>query len=246
MGQTVGILSGKGGTGKTSVCAGVAQALAQDGERVLCVDCDVGLGNLDISLGLTELGGLSFLDVSEGGYALDQALRHPIYPNLSFLAAPMNRPSEQIDPAAFLKLMALARKEYGYVLLDAPAGVDAGFRLVADAAERFLLVTGPGPAALRDAAQVGAILERMGKTDVRLVVNRVDKDMLSLVRMTIDDVMDAAGLPLAGVVLEDPAVTLAASFGKPILQYNKRSPAAKAYGRIARRLQGFPAAMPLR
>ena len=239
MGELFAVLSGKGGTGKTSVCAGIATALAEEGKRVLCIDCDVGLRNLDISLGLADSAALSFLDVSEGGYPLEQAAKHPVYPTLSFLTAPMNRPAEQIDQSAFSAMLRKARQEFDYIFLDAPAGVDAGFRLTASVADRCLLVTGSGPAAVRDAARVGDLLELMGKKDVRLVVNRVDRDLLNTVRVTIDDVMDNAGLPLIGIVLEDPYVTLAATFGKPLLKYAKRCPAAKAYRKIAKRIQGF-------
>ena len=239
MGELFAVVSGKGGTGKTSLCAGIATALAAEGKRVLCIDCDVGLRNLDISLGLSESGALSFLDVSEGGYDLERAAVHPLYPSLRFLTAPMNRPVEKIDPIAFGDMLQKARKSFDFILLDAPAGVDAGFRLVAQVADRFLLVTGSGPAAMRDAARVGDILDIMGKTQVRLVVNRIQREMLRTVRMTVDDVMDIAGLPLAGIVLEDPNVTLAASFGKPLLIYAKRCDAAKAYRKIAKRIQGF-------
>ena len=239
LGELIAVLSGKGGTGKTSVCSGVATALAEEGKRVLCIDCDVGLRNLDISLGISDSGALSFLDVSEGGYPLDRAARHPVYESLHFLTAPMNRRVEKIDPLAFEEMLRRARAEFDYIFLDAPAGVDAGFRLVSGAADRFLLVTGPGPAAVRDASRVGDLLELMGKKNVRLIVNRVDRELLSTVRLTIDDVMDTAGLPLIGVVLEDPNVTLAASFGRPLLGYAKRCPAAKAYRKIARRVQGL-------
>ena len=246
VGEVIAVLSGKGGTGKTSVCAGIASALAAEGRRVLCIDCDVGLRNLDISLGMSECGALSFLDISEGGYALSRAAWHPEYETLRFLTAPMNRPVEQIDPRAFEDMLRDARKEFDYILLDAPAGVDAGFRLVAAAADRFLLVTGAGPAAMRDAARVGDILDIMGKTNIRLIVNRVQREMLSTVRVTIDDMMDTAGLPLMGVVLEDPNVTLAASFGKPLLKYAKRCEAAKACRRIAKRIQGISEPIPFR
>ena len=246
MGELFAVLSGKGGTGKTSVCAGIATALASDGKRVLCIDCDVGLRNLDISLGLLEGGGLSFLDVCNGGYPLEQAEKHPDYPTLSFLTAPMNCSVDQVDPISFGDMLQEARGLFDYVFLDSPAGVDAGFRLVTGVADRFLLVTGAGPAAIRDAARVGDLLELAGKQNVRLVVNRVDRDMLATVRLTIDDVMDTAGLPLMGIVLEDPNVTLAASFGRPVLQYAKRCDAARAYRRIARRIQGYPEPMKLR
>ena len=246
MGELFAVLSGKGGTGKTSVCAGIATALAEEGKRVLCIDCDVGLRNLDISLGLTDSAALSFLDISEGGYSLEQAAKHSAYPTLSFLTAPMNRQAEQIDQGAFSAMLRKARQEFDYIFLDAPAGVDAGFRLVSAAADRCLLVTGSGPAAVRDAARVGDLLELMGKKDVRLIVNRVERDLLSAVRMTIDDVMDNAGLPLTGIVLEDPNVTLAATFGQPLLKYAKRCPAAKAYRKIAKRIQGFHEPITLR
>ena len=246
MGVTIAVVSGKGGTGKTSVCAGVAIALAQSGLRVLCVDCDVGLRNLDISLGMSDVGTLSFLDVSEGGYDISLVPRHPDYPQLAFLTAPMNRPVEKIDVDAFRKMLRQARDQFDYILLDAPAGVDAGFRLVASAADRFLLVTGAGPAAVRDAARVGELLELMGKTDVRLIVNRVNKNMMTVLRLTIDDVMDRAGLGLIGVVLEDDDVPLAAACGLPLIRFNKRASAVAVYKKIARRIQGLSEPITLR
>ncbi|MDO5400966.1 MAG: AAA family ATPase [Eubacteriales bacterium] len=239
MGELIAVLSGKGGTGKTSVCAGVATALAAAGKRVLCIDCDVGLRNLDISLGLSDSGALSFLDVATGGYSLSQAACHPVYRELSFLTAPVNCRAEDVAEEPFREMLRQARKNFDYIFLDAPAGVDAGFRLVAGAAERFLLVTGAGPAAVRDAARVADLLELMGRQDVRLVVNRVDRSMLATVRLTIDDVMDTAGLPLLGVVLEDSHVPLAAAFSRPVLQFAPRCAAARAYRNIAKRIQGL-------
>ncbi len=246
LGEVLAVLSGKGGTGKTSVCAGIATSLAEAGQKVLCIDCDVGLRNLDISLGISDSSGLSFQDVCSGSYSLDRADCHPCYPSLHFLTAPMNCGAEMIDPEAFARMLRDARKQFDVILLDAPAGVDAGFRLVTGSADRFLVVTGAGPAAVRDASRVGDLLELAGKENIRLIVNRVDRDMLSVIRVTIDDVMDASGLPLLGVVLEDPNVTLAASFGQPLLRYARRSDAAKAFRRIARRLQGYSEPMKLR
>ena len=246
MGSVIAVLSGTGGTGKTTACAGISVALSCAGMQVLCVDCDVGLRNLDISLGLSDSGALSFQDVSEGGYSLDQAAPHPNYPNLRFLTAPMNRRVEQIHREAFQDMLRQARQRFDFVLLDAPAGVEGGFRLVSEAADRFILVTGSGPAAVRDAGRVGELLELAGKSDIRLLVNRVDRTMLSILDQTIDDVMDAAGLPLIGVVLEDPDVPMAAACGQPLLRYNKRSAAAKSFGRIAKRIQGYPVPIKIR
>ena len=198
----------------------------------------MGLRNLDISLGMSDSGSLSFLDVCQGRYLSADMPRHHRYPNLSFLTAPMNCPVESIDIDSFSRFLWEQRPLFDYIFLDAPAGVDAGFRLVSAAADRFLLVTGAGPAAIRDAARVGELLELAGKKQVRLVVNRVSKSLLGTLRMTIDDVMDSAGLPLLGIVLEDPNVTLAAAFGKSIHEHAPRCDAAKAFRRIAKRLQG--------
>ena len=246
MGELIAILSGKGGTGKTSVCAAVASALAMDGKRVLCVDCDVGLRNLDISLGMSDSGALSFMDVCNGDYDISMASVHPLIPQLHFLTAPMNCQVESIDPVAFDRFVRKARQEFDYVFLDAPAGVDAGFRLTAAAADRCILVTGPGPAAVRDASRVGELLELMGKTNVRLVVNRVIPRMVSAMATTLDDVMDTAGLPLLGIIPEDRNMTLAAAFNRPLLIYSRRCGASDACTRISKRLQGIPVPISLR
>ena len=246
MGELIAVASGKGGTGKTSVTAGVASALAQSGKRVLCIDCDVGLRNLDISLGLAESCPLSFLDVSEGGYPLSQAAVHTVFPTLYFLTAPMNRPPEQIDLARFGAFLTTARRTFDFIFLDAPAGVDAGFRLAATYADRCILVTGPGPAAVRDAARTAQMLELMGKQNIRLVVNRIEPQLVRAMDTTIDDVMDTAGLPLLGIVPEDKHVTLAAAFNRPLLEYKPRCAAAKACKRIAKRILGQPEPISIR
>ena len=246
MGELIAVLSGKGGTGKTSLCAGIATALAQAGEKVLCIDCDVGLRNLDISLGMSDSGALSFLDVCRGDYDLSQAAEHPHFPGLYFLTAPMHCRADAIDQEEFGKFVRSTKYEFDFVLLDAPAGVDAGFRLAASFAERCVIVTGPGPAAIRDACRVGELLELMGKTNVRLVVNRVSNRLVAAMETNVDDVMDAAGLPLLGVVPEDHNVTLSAAFGHPLLTYSPRSAAATACGRMAKRLQGVPVPITLR
>ena len=238
MGELIAVLSGKGGTGKTSVCAALAQALCLSGESVLCIDCDVQLRNLDIALGLSEDGTLSFTDVCSGGYALDAATRHPVYPNLAFLTAPVNTPATQIDQETFAQMLQQAREKFSYVLLDAPAGVEAGFALAARYADRILLVTLADPAAIRDAQRAGQMLELMGKTQVRLIVNRIQEKRAKQMKLTVDDIMDQAGLPLIGIVPEDPDVTLAANFKQPLLGYTRKG-AALACRRIARRIQGF-------
>ena len=237
MGELIAVLSGKGGTGKTSVCAAVSTALARMGHRVLTIDCDMGLQNLDISLGLSDSGAISFLDVCEGGYRLDQAAKHHHFETLSFLTAPVNRTAESVDADRFRGMIRAAKQEFDYIFLDAPAGIDAGFELAAKFADRCLIVTGADPAAMRDAARAAQRLELMGKSDVRLIVNRVSRKLFATMSVTVDDVMDTAGLPLIGVVPEDQNVTLAAAFGAPLISYTNRG-AAKACEAIARRLEG--------
>ncbi|MBO5891438.1 MAG: P-loop NTPase [Oscillospiraceae bacterium] len=239
MGELIAILSGKGGTGKTSVCAGVATALAQLGEDVLCIDCDIGLRNLDISLGLADSGALSFREVYEGNYDLSQAAVHPGYPKLRFLTAPVSCSPEEINTEAFGHMLRKARSQFTYIFLDAPAGIDAGFRLCASFADRVILVTNSDPASIRDASRTGELLELMGKESVRLVVNRINPKMFDTMDITVDDIMDQAGLPLLGIVPEDEHMVLAATFRKSLLESTKKG-AAAACRRIAKRIQGLP------
>ena len=238
MGELIAVLSGKGGTGKTSVCAGLASALAQQGKQVLCIDCDVGLRNLDIALAMDDVAALSFADVYSGAYSLDQASVHPIYTSLRFLTAPLNCPAGDVDAEAFGEMLMQARQKFHYIFLDAPAGIEAGFALAARYADRVLLVTGADPAAVRDACRASEVLELMGKTNVRLIVNRVNEKMFSTMKLTVDDIMDRAGVPLLGIVPEDENVVLAAAFKKPLLKKTKKG-AAAACRRIADRLQGL-------
>ena len=240
MGELIAVLSGKSGTGKTSVCAGIATALASSGLKILCIDCDIGLRNLDISLAMSDSCALSFLDVCQGNYPLSQAAVHPLYPTLHFLTAPLNCTPESIDQEVFGQMLSAARAEFDYIFLDAPAGIDAGFRLTAAYADRCILVTGPSPAAIRDAARAGEMLELMGKTNIRLIVNRINKRLFADMSMTVDDVMDNTGFPLLGIVPEDLNVTLAAAFSQPLLKYKPRSGAMQAYQRITKRIQGLP------
>ena len=129
MGKVMAVLSGKGGTGKTTVCAGLALELAAQGCRVLCIDLDVGLRNLDIALGMAQVPALSFPDVSEGGASLLEAARHPGCEALSFLTAPVGRRPEELDQEAFARMMEAVRRTFDICLLDAPAGVGDGFRM---------------------------------------------------------------------------------------------------------------------
>lgn len=236
MGEVIAVLSGKGGTGKTSVCGGLAQALAQQGETVLCVDCSFGLGDLDITLGISQLSALSVPDICSGNYTLEQALRHPQFPGLAFISAPVSS-TVKVDADAFSRMLDDARSKFSYVLLDGPAGMGEGFQLTAEYADRVILVTTADPAAIRAAARTGDALEIMGKANVRMIVNRADPRDLNAMGVTVDDLMDRAGLPLLGLIPEDEKIFLAAVAQKPLLSTQKKG-AAAACQRIAKRIRG--------
>lgn len=238
MGERIAFLSGKGGTGKTSLCAGVATSLAKMGHKVLCIDCDIGLQNLDIALGMADCGAPSFREVCEGNYSLDQAAVHPLFPSLQFLTAPIHCQADEIDFRAFDKLLRHAKRTFEYIFLDAPAGIEAGFRLAAQFADKVIVVTVADPASIRDARRAGEMLEQMEKKEVRLIVNRIDPELFAIGRFTVDDIIDRTGLQLIGIVPEDSQVVLAATFEKPLICQAKRG-AAAACGRIAKRIQGF-------
>ena len=237
MGEVIALLSGKGGTGKTSLCAGIATALAAEGKRVLCIDCDAGLRNLDLMLGLSELAALSYEDVCSGGYPLGKAAVHPLYPTCSFLTAPMNVAAEQIDADAFREMLKKAKKEFDYIFLDAPSGIGSGFSMSAEGADRVVLVSGYDPGAVRNASRAAQELELMGKTRVQLIINRLEKKMFAAMKLTVDDIIDEVGVPLLGIVPEDEQVTLAIAAKKPLMKQTKKG-AAAACIRIAKRLQG--------
>ena len=237
MGKILAVVSGKGGTGKTSLCAGVACALAQEGQKVLCIDADIGLRNLDISLGLTQEPALPFTAVMRGEYPLSGALVHPEYPNLHFLTAPVTETAEELDPDVFSAMLTEVRQVYDWCLIDAPAGIGAGFLLAVRNADLAMVVTGGDPAALRDGARTAQALECVSRAEAKIVVNRIRKKFFQRTRSTVDDCMDLIGLPLLGIVPEDEAVILAAAKGIPLCRSSKKG-AALACRHIARRLCG--------
>ena len=239
MGEAIDIVSGKGGTGKTSFVAGVGAALAFLGHRVLCLDCDAGLRNLDIALGLTDRALMDYTDVAQGRCSLaDAAVAHPLIPNLYLLTAPSSVMRGQISEEEMTALITQIKAEYDYCLLDAPAGLDYGFRLSACAADRCIVVTTTDLSSLRDAQHTVMELDsRFDTGSLHMVVNRVRKKMLRTLHSTIDDAIDMAGAPLLGVIPEDDALPLSLNRGIPLLLTD--SPlAARAYTNIAKRITG--------
>ncbi len=235
MGTVVSITSGKGGTGKTSITGGVAASLALMGRTVLCIDMDIGLRNLDISLGLNDRALMDFSDVALGRCPLARAaVAHPALKGLSLLTSPMAMPAS-LTPEKVRALLDTARTMYDYVLIDSPAGLGPGFRLAICGADRAIVIATNDASSLRDAQRTVAELDQLRQ--VHLVMNRIQTRLLRRLRATIDDAMDAAGLPLIGVVPEDPHVILCANLGQPLTSRGQRG-AALACWNIARRLEG--------
>ena len=238
-GQCIAVVSGKGGTGKTSFVAGVGAALSLDKKRVLCMDCDVGLRNLDLALGLTDRALMDFSDVAQGRCSLESAVvEHPRLPGLFLLTAPVRTRGRPVTETQMADLLAEVRKRYDFCLLDAPAGLGTGFLLATASADRAVVVTTTDPSSLRDAQHTVMELERFGTGKLHLVVNRVRKKLLRSMHATIDDAIDKAGLPLLGVVPEDDALPLSLNRGVPLLLSDSQSAAASAYRNIAKRIQG--------
>ena len=223
MGTVITVTSGKGGTGKTSITGAVAASLSLMDRTVLCIDMDIGLRNLDISLGLNDRALMDFSDVALGRCPLARAVvPHPTLKGLSLLTSPMSLPAS-LTPEKIRALLDTARSMYDYILIDSPAGLGAGFRLAICGADRAVVVATNDASSLRDAQRTVSELDHMRQ--VHLVMNRIQTKLLRRLRATIDDAMDAAGLPLIGVVPEDPYVILCANLGQPLTDRGKRGAA---------------------
>ena len=237
-GTCIAVVSGKGGTGKTSFVSGVGTALAQSGRRVLCLDCDIGLRNLDLALGLSDRALMDFSDVAQGRCPLSAAVvEHPKVSGLYLLTAPVSNRGRPVTETQMISLLQEVRRRFDFCLLDAPAGLGTGFRLATCGADRCVVVTTTDASSLRDAQHTVMELSHFGPGKLHLVVNRVRKKMLRSMHATIDDAIDKAGLPLIGVVPEDDQLPLSLHQGVPLL-LQSRDNAAAAYKNIARRLQG--------
>ncbi len=237
MGTAIVVTSGKGGTGKSSLTAGVASWLASMGKRVLCIDMDIGLRNLDLSLGMSDVAMMDVTDVLQGRCSLERAAAvHPKLPNLSLLPASITLPKNPLTQAGMSALLEQAKQSYDFCLIDCPAGIGSGFQLAICAADRAVVVSTTDPASLRS-AQSAVRLLRERQIPIHLVVNRITRRFLRKTHTNVDDAMDALGLPLIGIIPEDPKVTLAASQGTPLPLYSKNG-AARAYLNISKRLLG--------
>jgi septum site-determining protein MinD len=244
MGRVIVVTSGKGGTGKTTTVAAVSSCLAALGHRTLAVDCDAGLRNLDVSLGMSEFTVTDISDVTDGHMTLGEAAReHPAIPNLFFLSAPAYRLPTELDKTAMSRLFEEARESYEYVLADSPAGLGAGFTLASGSADAAIIVSTGDKSSVRCAARTAETLRGMGILDARLLINRIDGAAARRLGVTADDVIDLAGTRLIGIVRESPEVTSAAAAETPLVLFS-RGGAARDFLDTARRLRGEEIPLP--
>ncbi len=232
------VASGKGGTGKTSMTANVAAALAQKGHKTLVVDADVGLRNLDIVLGMSDLVVFSFADVALGIVSLEQAAaKHHDLDNLYLLTAPIELP--KLDEDKITNIITEAQNQgFEYVIIDSPAGLGDEIKLFACISTQAIVVTMPDTASVRGAERVARLLEQENIMRIRIVVNRVRPSLIRQGIMgNIDDIMDEVGIPLLGVVPEDENVISYGSNGKCLIKH-KKGGASTAFCNIAQRIDG--------
>ena len=208
------------------------------GYRTLCIDCDVGLRNLDLALGLADMALMDFSDVAQGRCSLESAVvEHPRIKNLFLLTAPARMRGTPLTADEMTHLLDEVRTQFDYCLLDASAGLGYGFSVATCSPDRCIVVTTSDSTALRDAQHTVMELNRFPRGTLHLVVNRVRKKILKHMHATIDDAIDTAGLPLLGVVPDDDLLILALSRGVPLL-LTSSSLAGQAYKNIAARITG--------
>lgn len=237
--RVVTITSGKGGVGKTTATANIAVSLASMGQKVTCIDSDIGLRNLDVVLGLENRIVYDLVDIIEERCRLRQAMiRDKRFEELYLIPAAQTRDKSAVSPSDMIKLVDELREEMDWVLIDSPAGIERGFRNAIAAADEILVVTNPDVSAVRDADRIIGIVEAEQKGPAKLVINRVNPQMTQRGdMMDADDVLELLAIKLIGVVPEDEHVIVSTNMGKPVA-LDEKSRAGRAFRNIARRLMG--------
>ncbi len=238
LGEVIVITSGKGGVGKTTTTASLGAALALRGKRVLVVDADIGLRNLDVILGLENRIVFNVVDVAKKICKPAQAIiKSKRSNNLYLLPASQTDDKDVIDEAEIRFVLEQFRREFHYILVDSPAGIEQGFRNACAGAESAIVVTTPEVSAIRDADRVVGLLSSKG-IEARLIINRIDFDMVRRGDMlSVRDVQDILGVEILGVIERDEQIIVAANTGEPVV-YNPKSKAGQAFTRIAGRVCG--------
>jgi len=237
--RVITITSGKGGVGKTTGVANLGVSLAQEGNRVIVVDADIGLRNLDVVMGLENRIVYDLVDVIEGTARLQQALiRDKRLPELHLLPAAQTRDKTAISPQQMATLCDELRQQCDFVLIDSPAGIEQGFQNAVEGADEAIIVTTPDVAAVRDADRIVGLLEANGKGTPRLIVNRIKPDMVRRGDMlATEDVLEVLVIELLGIVPEDENIIVHTNKGIPIA-LDGQSPAAQAFRNIGKRILG--------
>ncbi len=239
MGEVIVITSGKGGVGKTTTTANLGTGLASQGKKVVLVDTDIGLRNLDVVMGLENRIVYDLVDVIEGSCRLKQALiKDKRFEGLHLLPAAQTRDKSAVTPQQMVKLCDELRKEFDYIIVDCPAGIEQGFKNAIAGADKALVVTTPEVSAVRDADRIIGLLEAHEIKNPRLIVNRVRNDMVKRGdMMSIDDIIDILAIDLIGVVPDDENIIISTNKGEPAVTDNK-SMAGQAYRNITKRIMG--------
>jgi septum site-determining protein MinD len=237
--EIITITSGKGGVGKTTAVANIAVALAANGAKVVCIDGDIGLRNLDVILGLENRIVYDIVDVIEGRCRLKQAMiRDKKLSGLFLIPAAQTRDKNAVSASDMKRLVNDLRSECDYVLIDSPAGIERGFKNAIAPADRVIVITNPEVSAVRDADRVIGILEAEGKGPGSLILNRLNPSMVRKNDMlSPDDVLDLLAIELLGIVPEDEGVIVGSNRGAPV-SADPKSKAGQAFRNIARRIVG--------
>ncbi|RZS92935.1 septum site-determining protein MinD [Cuneatibacter caecimuris] len=238
MSEVIVVTSGKGGVGKTTTSANVGTGLAMLGSKVVLIDTDIGLRNLDVVMGLENRIVYNLVDVVEGNCRMKQALiKDKRYPNLSLLPSAQTRDKTAVTPEQMQKLVDELREEFDYILLDCPAGIEQGFKNAIAGADRALVVTTPEVSAIRDADRIIGLLEANEMKKVDLIVNRIRMDMVKRGdMMSIDDVVDILAVHIIGAVPDDENIVVSTNQGEPLV--GSASPAGQAFLNICKRITG--------
>ncbi len=237
--KVVTVTSGKGGVGKTTTTANLGVALARMNKKVVVIDADIGLRNLDVIMGLENRIVYDLVDIVEGRCKLRQAMiKHKQFPDLYLIPAAQTRDKSAVSPADMIQLADQLRQEFDFVLIDSPAGIERGYRNAVAPADEILIVTNPEVSAVRDADRIIGLLEAENKGPGQLILNRVKMDMVRKGEMmSASDVTDILSVKLIGIVPEDENVVPASNAGLPVT-LNENSRAGTAFRNIARRLNG--------
>jgi len=233
------ITSGKGGVGKTTTSANIGTALALQGKKVCMVDTDIGLRNLDVVMGLENRIIYDLIDVAEGRCRLAQALvKDKRFDELYMLPAAQTKDKHAISPESVKDIVLELKKDFEFVIIDCPAGIEQGFKNAVAGADKAIVVTTPENAAVRDADRIIGLLENERIESPKLVINRIRANMVKKGEMLdIDEICSVLAIDLLGIVPDDEYVIKAANMGEPTVM-NPSSRAAIAYRNIARRMLG--------